>query len=232
MQLPQKPLPALTGREKNIGFAYLVFQFFFLPVLLQLLGSAFSFAMGGTLINFIYFSVNFACVLMIFSKFLAKSLLRCRRNTREVINFTILGFLAYWMCSSLISAVTRALFPEFVNLNDSQIVIIFGDYPVLMFLGTVVFAPVAEEVLHRGLVFGSLAQKNVPIAYILSVLLFAAIHVVQYVGLYSPGYMLLALVQYLPAGLVFAWAYHSSGCILTPMLIHAANNAIAICLTR
>ena len=56
MQLLRKPLPVLTGKEKNIGFLYLIFQIFFLPVLLQLLGSAFSYAISETLINFIYFS--------------------------------------------------------------------------------------------------------------------------------------------------------------------------------
>ncbi len=232
MQVTRKPLPTLTGNEKNIGFLYLIFQLFFLPVLLQLLGSVFFMSMSATLLNFIYFSVNLACVLVIFSKFLTKSLLRCRKNPREVTISAVLGFLAYWLCSTLVGMGTQILFPEFVNLNDGQLVAIFGDYPLLLVLGTVFFAPVAEEVLHRGLVFGTLVQKNVIAGYLLSALVFAAIHVVQYVGLYSPGYMLLALMQYLPSGLIFAWAYHRSGCILAPMAIHAANNAIAILLMR
>ena len=232
MQLLRKPLPVLTGKEKNIGFLYLIFQIFFLPVLLQLLGSAFSYAISETLINFIYFSVNFVSVLMIFGKFLTKSALRCRRNPREILLSAAIGLLAYWLTTSLLSGLTHWLFPEFVNLNDSQIVAVFGEYPGLMFLCTVVFAPVVEEVLHRGLIFGTLAQKRIVPAYILSALLFAAIHVVQYIGLYSPGFMILALIHYLPAGLVLAWAYHHSGSIFCPVLIHAAINAIAIYLTR
>ena len=232
MQLSRKPLPVLTGKEKNIGFLYLIFQIFFLPVLLQLLGSAFSYALSETLINFIYFSVNFVFVLMIFGKFLTKSFLRCRRNPREILITAVLGLLAYWLITSLLSTLTLLLFPEFVNLNDRQIVVVFGEYPALMFLCTVIFAPVVEELLHRGLIFGALAQKRILPAYILSALLFASIHVVQYIGLYSPAYMVLALVNYLPAGLALAWAYHYSGSIFCPILIHAAINAIAIFLTR
>ena len=232
MQLSRKPLPVLTGKEKNIGFLYLIFQIFFLPVLLQLLGSAFSYAISETLINFIYFSVNFVFVLMIFGKFLTKSFLRCRRNPKEILVIAVLGLLAYWLIVSLMSTFTHLLFPEFVNLNDNQIVTIFGDYPALMFLCTVILAPVTEEVLHRGLIFGTLAQKRIVAAYILSALLFAAIHVVQYIGLYSPMYLVLALLNYLPAGLVLAWAYHHSGSIFCPILIHTAINAIAISLTR
>ncbi|MBO7184250.1 MAG: CPBP family intramembrane metalloprotease [Oscillospiraceae bacterium] len=232
MEQLKHTLPTLTGKEKNIGFAYLVFQLFFLPLLLQLLSSVFFFSINETLINFIYFSLNFCSVIAIFSRFMKKSLLRAYRFPREVFANAAIGFLVYWLCIIVMSILTQILFPDFVNINDSQIVSILGDHPVLMFLGTVIFAPVAEEALHRGLVFGALFQKNIPLAYGLSALLFAAIHVMQYVGLYTPGYLLLAFVQYLPAGIILAWGYQRSGCILTPMLIHAANNAIAISMTR
>ena len=223
MEQLKHTLPTLTGKEKNIGFAYLVFQLFFLPLLLQLLSSVFFFSINETLINFIYFSLNFCSVIAIFSRFMKKSLLRAYRFPREVFANAAIGFLVYWLCIIVMSILTQILFPDFVNIND---------HPVLMFLGTVIFAPVAEEALHRGLVFGTLFQKNIPLAYGLSALLFAAIHVMQYVGLYTPGYLLLAFVQYLPAGIILAWVYQRSGCILTPMLIHAANNAIAISMTR
>ena len=232
MEHLRKLLPALTSKEKYIGFAYLVFQFAFLPVLLALLALAFPLGDNLTLYNFLYFSINFICVIAIFSKFLKKSILRIRRAPQETLTTALIGFGLYWLSLSLLSALIRALFPEFVNLNDSEIVTIFGDYPLLMFLGTVILAPVAEEVLHRGLVFGTVFQKNIPLAYALSALLFSAIHVVQYIGVYSPGYVVLALALYLPAGLVFAWAYQRSGSIVAPILIHAANNFLAILSVR
>ena len=228
MEHLRKLLPALTGKEKNIGFAYLVFQFALLPVLMQLLGLAFSLDDNVALYNFLYFSINFICVIAIFSKFLKKSILRVRKAPRETLTTALLGFGLYWISISLIFALTQLLFPDYVNLNDSQIITIFGDYPLLLFLGTVILAPVAEEVLHRGLVFGTLFQKNIALAYVLSALLFSTIHVVQYVGIYSPGYVVLALVQYLPAGLIFAWAYQRSGSIAAPILIHVANNFLVM----
>ncbi len=232
MQLSRKPLPALTGREKNTGFFYLIFQFFFLPSLLRLPGSLFSVQISEALINFLYFSINFVSILVIFSKFLLKNLLRLRKNPKEVLLIAVLGFAGYWLCSALMSLLLKTVFPGFVNLNNDRLITVFKDAPALMLLGTVIFAPWAEEVLHRGLVFGTLTQKSLPLAYCSSALLFAAIHVVQYAGLYSPGHLALALVQYLPAGFVFAWAYQRSGCILAPILIHAANNIIAMSLMR
>jgi membrane protease YdiL (CAAX protease family) len=232
MEHLRKLLPTLTGKEKNIGFAYLVFQFAFLPGLLQLLGAMFSLDNNVALLNFLYFSINFICVIFIFSKYLKKSILRVRRAPRETVITALLGFAVYWLCISCISALNRTFFPGYVNLNDHQVIAVFADHPILMFLGTVILAPVAEEVLHRGLVFGTLFQKNIALAYGLSALLFSSIHVAQYVGVYQPGYVILALVQYLPAGLIFAWAYQKSGSIAAPLLIHAANNFLAVITMR
>ena len=232
MEQLKNPLPTLTKKELNMGYAYLAFDILLLPVLLQLLGSAFSFTINETLINFAYFSVNLVCVLAIFSRFLRKNFLRASAFPKQLLQSTGLGFLAYWVCSMVISILTQTLFPDFVNINDSQIVAILGDYPTLMFLGTAIFAPIAEELLHRGLVFGSLFQKSIPLAYAASALLFASIHVAQYIGFYSPPYVALALVQYLPAGIIFAWTYQRSGSIFAPIMIHAINNIIAISLTR
>ena len=232
MEQLKNPLPSLTRKELNMGYAYLAFDILLLPVLLQLLGRVFSFTINETLINFTYFSVNLVCVLTIFSRFFRKSLLRASTFPKQLLQATGLGFLAYWACSMALSILTQIFFPDFVNINDSQIVAILGDYPVLMFLGTVIFAPIAEEMLHRGLVFGSLFQKSIPLAYAASAVLFASIHVVQYIGFYSPAYIVLALVQYLPAGIIFAWAYQRSGSIFAPIMIHAINNLIAISLTR
>lgn len=232
MEMLRKPLPALATREKYLGIAYLIFQFLFLPLLLQLVGGVFSISMSDALYNFLYFSINFISVLAIFSSFLKKNLLRASRDQQKVLTAAAMGFGLYWLVSTLMGVAIQVLFPEFVNLNDGELVSIFGSYPLLMFLGTVILAPVAEEVLHRGLVFGALYEKNPWVAYILSALLFAAIHVVQYIGLYSPVYVAVALVQYLPAGLVFAWSYRKGGCILAPIAIHIINNLLAFCFVR
>jgi len=39
-------------------------------------------------------------------------------------------------------------------------------------------------------------------------------------------------VQYLPAGIAFAWAYEKSDTILTPILMHISINQIGIAALR
>ena len=49
-----------------------------------------------------------------------------------------------------------------------------------------------------------------------------------YLSAYPVHHLLLAFLQYLPAGLVLAWAYRKSGSIFSPILIHAAVNTLAL----
>ena len=82
--------------------------------------------------------------------------------------------------------------------------------------------------LTRGLVFGALHPRSRMLAYIVSTLFFSFIHVMGYIGSFSASVLLLCFLQYIPAGVMLAWAYEYSGSILAPILIHTAVNAIAI----
>ena len=232
MKFFQKPLPALRRSEKYIGLSYLVFQFALLPSLLTVLARAFSAEPDGTILNVLYFSVNFIACIAIFFSLLKQSLSKAIAEPEGLLFAAAVGFGLHRASSVVLGIGVTVLFPDFSNLNDSALVDILSDFPLLMALSTVVLAPVAEELLHRGLIFGWLREKNVYLAYLLSALIFAGIHVVQYIGLYSTAHIFVALVLYLPAGLCFAWAYQQSGTILAPIIIHAANNLLAFLVLR
>ena len=232
MKFLQKPLPELQRSEKYIGASYLVFQFALLPVLLGLVADAFALEHDGTLLNVLYFSINFICCVTIFAPLLKKSLSKATADPEGLLFAAAVGFGVYRASGVVLGILVTVLFPDFANLNDSALMDILGDYPLLMLLSTVVLAPVAEELLYRGLVFGWLREKNAILAYVLSALFFSGIHVLQYIGAYSAAHVLVALVLYLPAGLCFAWAYQHSGTILTPIIIHAVNNLLAFLVLR
>lgn len=232
MSFLKEKLPALRPSEKYIGIAYLVFQFALLPLLLQMAATALSWEVDGTAINALYFSINFLATLVIFRQLLKRSVLQMVHDPEALLFASAVGFGVYRVSSIVIGLLITLLFPDFANLNDGAVIDILGQYPLLMFVCTVVLAPVAEELLFRGLIFGWLQEKNVLLGYILSTLLFAAIHVVQYIGLYSVEHIFVALVMYLPAGLCFAWAYQRSGSIISPILIHAINNFLAFLILR
>ena len=61
-----------------------------------------------------------------------------------------------------------------------------------------------------------------------SILAFAAIHVLGFIGKYSALELVMAVLQSLPAGLSLAWAYTKSDTIFAPIIIHACINLVAI----
>ena len=88
-------------------------------------------------------------------------------------------------------------------------------------------APFVEEVLFRGLVFGNLKSKSRVVAYLLSCLLFALLHVWQFAIVNQDITYFLLMVQYLVPGVVLAWAYEHSGTLWASIGIHAAANALS-----
>lgn len=84
----------------------------------------------------------------------------------------------------------------------------------------VVFAPVAEELLFRGALFGSLRGRLGPWpAALISGAIFGAIHLGGGQDAFIP--VLAAL------GVVLALTYHYSGALYAPIAIHAVNNAVS-----
>lgn len=222
----------LTDKEQIWAIIYLLFSIFLLPDLLVLFNQNLPVPMGKLWINFLYFTVNFLFVCWILGSFFRRSLIFAGQN---VVNFLIAvtaGSAVYWSCSWGYSWILGRFFPDFCNLNDGSISAMISDNFPIMLLGTAVFVPVAEEALHRGLIFGGLYPKSPAAAYILSSVIFASVHIMGYVGVYSTTNLILAFIQYLPAGLTLAWAYRKSGSIFAPMLMHAVINTVGVLAQR
>jgi CAAX protease family protein len=86
---------------------------------------------------------------------------------------------------------------------------------------TIVFAPVFEEIVFRGLFFATLRRR---FGFVPSALISAAVFAIAH------GYGLLGFISVLWSGLLWAWAYERSGSVLPGMLAHVINNA-AVCLS-
>jgi membrane protease YdiL (CAAX protease family) len=88
----------------------------------------------------------------------------------------------------------------------------------LMISAAVVVAPVAEEVVFRGILLPGLARHmRTQSALIVSAALFGLFHVPSHgIGAIMPGLL----------GLVFGWARLRTGSLAAPILLHAANNLL------
>ena len=118
--------------------------------------------------------------------------------------------------------------PGYANYNDASIAAMSRSSLFLMFIGTVVLVPPFEECMFRGLIFRNLYGKSPVIAYLVSIAAFAAIHILGYLGMYTPLEIAMACLQYLPAGLCLAWAYTRADTIFAPIVIHAVINYLSL----
>lgn len=219
----------MTTRETALGWLYLALELFILPRLLTLGNALLLSPLSGACLNFIFFSINFAAILLIFHGFLSRSLAQAGKRFVEVLQAAVLGFVAYWVLNRILGALP--IF-DFSNVNDQSIAAMAsGNFP-LVALGTVLLVPVVEETLYRGLLFQGLYNRNRIAAYVISTLVFCAIHVVGYIGAFEPGLLLLCFLEYIPAGLCLAWAYAKADCIFAPILIHTVVNAMGIYAVR
>lgn len=219
---------ALSSQETVAGFTYLAFEIFFLPAMLTFFNGTLAHPLSEAEVNFVFFFINFMAVLLIFHGFLGKSMAQVGQHPAYFCQAVILGYVAYQACAWVISWVITQLVPGFHNYNDAAIAALGSGNFFLTAIGTVVLVPPAEECFYRGLIFRNLYPKSRWVAYVVSILAFTLIHIVGYLGVYSPLELLMASLQYLPAGLCLAWAYIKSDTIFAPILIHAAINFTSI----
>ena len=221
-----------SRRETVFGGIYLFLSMFVLPILLPvaniLLGSPF----GSAQVNFIYFCVNFTATTVIFREFLLQSLRDALSVPFHTLWYALLAYLGNQTFSSLVAMFCTAVYPEYANVNDGNIAGLLAENLPLMTIGTVLLAPVSEELLHRGLIFRGLFDRSPAAAHIVSILVFSALHIVGYIGAYEPMHLLLCFLQYIPAAYCLNFAYRHSGNILCPILMHILTNLVSVSLMR
>lgn len=218
--------PSLTKSETILGFAYLVFQLIFLPGILGAL--TYFVPMDLLEVNLVYYAVNLAAVLVIFRRFLLANFDRALTAPGNLLMTALFGMGRYLIMAMLVGTIVVSVDPGFTNFNDEALSEMADSGLPLLALATIVLVPPAEETLFRGLIFRNLFAKSKPAAYLVSTVAFAAVHLVGFLGEYSPTTLLLAFLQYVPAGLCLGWAYERSGSIFAPILIHSLVNAMGI----
>ena len=225
---------ATTRKENILGFGYWLISLFVLPTALYLAAERLGFPLSATLLNIIFFVINFACVVGIFHKFLWKSVKAACKKPLQCLWCVVKGLALYYALTFLVSFLTAPwMAPDFSNLNNDAVLELTKEHTGAFVFCTILLVPITEEVLYRGLLFQSYCRKKPKLALLLSVCFFAAIHVLDFIGRADWKTLLLCFIQYLPAGIALANAYIASDTIVTPMLMHITINLISvIALTR
>ena len=219
---------SMTRKEQNMGLVLLVLM------LLSMLLPVRTAPLGEFLFNGGYFLAAF----VIFRHFLRSSLEVPLTPFATILKFALLGYgLAF-----LANLLTNDLFfyflpnhfyydetgPHFYNVCKVALESLARENFPLTAVAVILFVPVVEELLYRGVVFGSLVQKNLPLAYVISTIAYCLVLTVPVLGQYRTDYVILSFIQYLPINLMFCWIYTRSETILTPILAHMIMNAVSV----
>lgn len=122
------------------------------------------------------------------------------------------ALLVFWTASAL----TSLLGPE---SDQKELLVDLGPLPLQILL-VVIVAPVAEEIIFRGVIFaGFLKKMPLLLAAFLSAVIFALPHL-------PSGAVLLPLIGGL--GFILALLYYKTDSLGPPIILHATNNAIAL----
>ena len=167
---------------------------------------------------------SFIIILFCFRKFLFRS-----RLPFNLLALTCLfGFLGARgleaFCGIFLSFFVSFLPEDALNMNQELVNSFLESYSLPMIINVALLTPFIEELLFRGSLFGPMCKKSPFLAYIVSMILFAGLHVVSFIGIQHWSVLLFSFVQYLPAGFVLGWCYQRSHSIWPPIVLHGLLN--------
>ena len=179
--------------------------------------------------SFAYFAVSCLFILAAMHSYLIKSvsdLIDCRMNALTAI---VLGYFGYYVLRYVMSLIFWLVglnnFPAFSSIL-SQVRLNNGYMPIV----AIFLAPIAEEVLFRGVVFGGLRSKGRLIAYGVSFVVFAFYCVWSSFFSGFSWSLLIDFLYYLPASIALCWCYEKGGSIWASILLHILINILSISL--
>ena len=221
-----------TKKELLWGSIYMVLEMFVLSSLLYLVNALLHNPLPDSILNCIYFAVNFLFVALIFRKFLLKTFSQPISKIPRILTSSILAYVLYWVGLTIVGIIIFNVDPEYNNVNDTNIAdLVYENFWPMAFC-TVGLVPITEELLFRGVLFAGIYNRRPILAVLVSTVVFCIIHVMGYIGLYPPQTLFLCLLQYVPAGLALCFAYIRADSILAPVLMHMFINATGILAMR
>lgn len=222
----------MTRLEKILGGGLLAVYLVVLPLgadpMFDLIGRLFGVVISDGVRNAAYYYILFALTLVAFWGYLGRSAKVMLDHLGTALLSVGVGLVAFYGLNEVVWRILKMFDLGRDNLNDQAILARIGAAPYSTILIVVFLAPIIEEAIFRGYIFGNLREFNRTAAYLISCLLFALLHVWQFVVLNHDLSYLFIMVQYLVPGLVMAWTFERSGGIWGSVLLHCVVNGLSV----
>ena len=214
----------MTRGEVVAALLYLPLHVWLLPMLLSLPATS---GISELTLNVIVYITGAVYMLVFVGRFLRRDFDPLCDHLRYCILQIVICYGMMVAFNLILSAVLSLILPaDSANPNNSAVMEMAGvEYGKTAALA-VFLAPLVEEPVFRGAVFGSLRSRSRILAYAVSMLLFALYHVWGY-ALQDPIYWLY-LLQYLPVSWLLCRCYERCNSIWGSIFFHMMVNAISL----
>ena len=218
----------MTMRERVRGIVFIPIHAAGLPYLLLFIFVIFGIA-DTALLTPLHYIISFLLVLMLFFRYLRDSFSDMCKSFFVTLKAVLLGFGMFFVLQFVLVLLLRNT-PVMDTINPNQEAIAqsaaqnFGMMAVI----AVLLAPIVEEVIFRGALFGSLRQKSRILAYVISTVVFSMYHLwPAFVFDFRPE-LWWFLLHYVPGSIAIAWSFERGGTIWSPIFLHALINFIGM----
>lgn len=217
----------MKKREWIFGLIYIPLHMVAVPIIVALLMRLCGSSDEGWLNFWTYLAGVIFCFIFMFS-FLKQSYLDALKAPRRFFLVLIWGLLIEYALNVAVTGIFALLgyADELLNPNTETVLeLLTNSGPMLA--ATVILAPILEECLFRGTLFGLIRRKNRILAYIVTIAIFSIYHLAAYMIIDYDSSLWLYLIQYIPPTLALCFVYEKSGSLWCSILLHVLINTIA-----
>ncbi len=216
--------PPLTKTETLLGWLFVPVFSVLVPLLLGAVVSYWPMPVSDAQSSTVYYLIGWLYVLIFLWKSLRHDWDVFWDNKLRTVLSMVLAYLLYMFLCFVLALLIILLWQDGAETFSSEVPGLSASLPAGMFTPLVLLAPLAEEALFRGVVFGTLHKYSRAAAYIVSTALFA-LHSVWQTAAANPevSFVFLCLTA-VPLGLSAAFCYERTNCIWVPALYRALVN--------
>lgn len=186
--------------------------------------------MATALLNVLLDGILVIMALMIFKDSLKEQFKDFFGKLKDNLLFAFVkGPLIVYGCSIVGGMVSLLFDGGITSENQALLEVLISDHLILMFIASVILAPIFEELLFRGAVFAWIYEIHPILAHVVSGFVFGFVHVMNAVLSGNVG-EIVQVFSYFFMGLGLSYLYEKTDNIYVPMITHAVNNLIAVIL--
>lgn len=227
----QQEAPARLGMrpvQRALGLLWLPVHVLLLPILGAIWNRASQTPLSAPQFNLALYAVSALALLLIMFGWWREEFYTVLDHPGRCVSSILLGGAADYAMNIAVGALLLLfLGGELDNPNNAAVLELADQEPGTIRAAAIFLAPLVEETLVRGVVFGSLRRKHRALAYAVSALVFCLMHVWQPVLVTQDLRLLIYALQYLPLALALAWCYERSDSIWCPIALHMLVNVLA-----